>query len=851
MTDPTLTPMMRQYRRIRDRLPPDTILFFRMGDFYEMFFEDAAAASGILEIALTRRQGVPMCGVPFHAANGYLARLIGAGKKVAVCDQVEDPATAHGLVQRELTRIVTPGTVIEDANLESARHNYLAGIVRSGRCFGLALLDVSTGDFQVREVDDQRSLSEELTRSAPGECVLPAALRDDAAIPALLLAAGVGCVSAADDWTFDQETATETLTKHFRVHGLEGFGCSALPLAIRAAGGTLRYVRDDLQRRVEHIRRLRTTSDTGIMNLDATTCRNLDLMPASGMPRSPVGAPPTTLLGVLDTTRTAMGARLLREWLPRPLTDTVQVERRLDAVGTLTADRQLLSELRELLSGIRDIERLLARLHAGGGNARDLQVLSASLRIFPGLRELGGIADQEYLTALCNGIAVLDTLAQRIEDELVDAPPLSIREGGLIRSGISQELDEVRDAAAGGHAWMARYQAEERERTGIKTLKVRFNRVFGFFIEISQGQAAQAPPEYVRKQTLANAERFITPELKRQENLILGAQERANAMEMERFMALREAALAETAAIQTSAAAIARLDVFGAFAERAVALRYNRPRITTATRIRILNGRHPIVEQNLPPTERFVPNDTLLDGTQDQLLLITGPNMAGKSTYIRQVALTVIMAQIGSFVPAEDAEIGWVDRVFTRVGAGDDLARGRSTFMVEMEETANILNHATARSLIVLDEIGRGTSTFDGISIAWSVAEYLARTPRVKARTLFATHYHELTDLALTISGVKNYSVRVHEQNDRIVFLRKIVPGPADKSYGIQVARLAGLPTEVIERAGEILANLEEGEFGERGQPNLARKRPRRRTTVADQLILFGNEDEVISALPG
>ncbi len=835
--------MMRQYRRIRDRLPADTILFFRMGDFYEMFFADATEASQILEITLTRRQGVPMCGVPYHAANSYIARLIGAGRKVALCDQVEDPATARGLVQREITRIITPGTVIEDHSLSSGCHNYLAGIVRDGPDFGLALLDVSTGDFSLREYDDPKQLSDELARSAPGECILPATLKEDPELSKLLQDNGITCVSAADDWTFDAETARETLTTHFSINSLASFGCDDYRLAVCAAGGTLRYVRDDLQRRVDHVCRLQAVRDSGNLMLDATTCRNLDLMPTSAGRIAGNASP--SLLGILDVTRTAMGARLLREWLWRPLTDPARIERRLDAVAALTADRTLLAEYRERLSGIRDVERLLARLHAGSGNARDLRALAGSLRIFPALRELGDASRQTYLAKLCNRITVLDTLAQQIEDHLVESPPLSIRDGGLIRKGISAELDELREAAAGGRDWMANYQAEERERTGIKTLKVRFNKVFGFFIEISQGQAANAPVEYVRKQTLTNAERFITPELKRHENLILGAQERATAMEAELFQALCADVLRETTAIQQSAVAIARLDVLATFAERAVALDYCRPQVVSDASIRIRNGRHPIVEQTLPAGERFVPNDTLMDCKSNQVLLITGPNMAGKSTFIRQVALLVVMAQIGCFVPADEAVIGWVDRVFTRVGAGDDLAHGRSTFMVEMEETANILNNATARSLIVLDEIGRGTSTFDGISIAWSVAEHLARTPRVKARTLFATHYHELTDLAMTVEGVKNYSVRVHEHGDQIVFLRKITPGAADKSYGIQVAQLAGLPTEIIQRSREILANLEDGEFIERGQPRLARKRPqRRRPSSSTQLTLFSEAEK-------
>jgi DNA mismatch repair protein MutS len=837
MTDQT-TPMMGQYRRIRGEVSPDTILFFRLGDFYEMFFDDAKEASQILDIALTKRQTVPMCGVPYHAADFYLAKLIKAGKKVAICDQMEDPSAAKGIVRREVTRIVTPGTVLEENVLESGRNNFLAGVCQAGEKFGLALLDLSTGTFWVEESTSLAAIQDNLMRYAPAECVIPDAMKDDPVFGSMLGGAPGTMLSPYEDWPFEQDAAVDLLTRHFSVHSLTGFGCDGCTAAIGAAGAVLHYVTHELHRQVGHVRRLFVKNPSDYMLLDEATVSNLDLV-ASRSPGRAGSA--TNLLRVLDTTRTAMGSRLLRDWILRPLMDLKEVGRRHDAVEALVKDRKMLADLRDALAQVKDLERLIARLGAGSGNGRDLKVLSVSLSSLPELKKKATGHPVPLLSALADAITLLPQLVELIERAVVDEPPVSTRDGGIIRKDYHKELDELKDAATAGRQWLADFQTREQARTGIKSLKVRHNRVFGYYIEITKSNLEAAPADYIRKQTLVNAERFITPELKEYENKILGAQERSLELEYELFVEVRDAAVKETARIQQSADAIARFDALGALAERALALNYVRPAMTGGSAIRIKDGRHPVIEQ-MSEAERFVPNDTLLDGLENQLIVITGPNMAGKSTYIRQVAMIVIMAQTGSFVPAAEAEIGMVDRVFTRVGASDDLARGRSTFMVEMQETANILNNATARSLIVLDEIGRGTSTFDGISIAWAVAEFLHNNPRVKAKTLFATHYHELTDLALTMPGVKNYNVLVREKNDKIAFLRKILPGAADKSYGIQVARLAGLPPEVIDRAKEILANLEESEFAEGGQPKIAKHEMKRAKANPDQLSLFGGE---------
>lgn len=832
--------MMQQYRRVKSELDPDTLLFFRLGDFYEMFFEDAIRASDLLGLTLTKRQSTPMCGVPYHAAELYIAKLMKAGCKVAICDQMEDPAQAKGIVRREVTGILTPGTVLNDTILDASKPNYLAGLHRAGGVYGLAMMDISTGDFWMEEAATADVLLDDISRYAPPEVILPESLAADEAFAAALKASGAFTRTLRDDWTFDPPTAEDGLCRHFGVQSLDGFGAAGHPAAAGAAGALLYYVTRDLHRSAEHIRRLRFRQSADAMALDEATLSNLDLMATRS-----TSNPQATLLAVLDSTRTPMGSRLLRDWLVRPLCSLARIGARHDAVAALLADRRALDALREALAGVKDMERLSSRLSSGSGNARDARALGLSLEKIPGLMQVvagivGASAVPGRLAEALARVTPQEELADLIRRAIVEEPPIPIKDGGIIRKGYDAALDTLRSASTDGRQWIADLQAREIERTGIKSLKIRFNKVFGYFIEVTKANLPQVPEDYQRKQTVVNGERFITPELKEYESQILGADEKSKALELELFLALRDRIAGRTAVLQETARAIAELDVLASFAERAQANRYARPEMCEAVVLDIRGGRHPIIER-LENTTRFVANDTLLDGAENQIALITGPNMAGKSTYIRQVALIVIMAQMGSFVPADAARIGLADRVFTRVGAGDDIARGRSTFMVEMQETANILHNATERSLIVLDEIGRGTSTFDGISIAWSVAEFLHNTPRVKARTLFATHYHELTDIALTMNGVKNYNVLVREQGDRIAFLRKIVPGPADQSYGIHVARLAGMPEEVVVRAKEILANLEESELSaETGKPKLAEPRVRKAKPLGDQLDLFG-----------
>ena len=833
------TPMMKQYRQIRSELPEDTILFFRLGDFYEMFFDDAVRAAGILDIALTKRNKVPMCGVPFHAAQGYLAKLIRAGVKVAICEQTEDAAQTKGIVKREVKRVVTPGTVLEEQVLDANRNNFLAGLHKSDGKFGMALLDLSTGEFWLEEADSEDSVMDNLVRYAPAECIVP----DDESMGEgyrhIFHDGMATLLTPYEEWTFEHDAAQDALLRHFKVHSLEGFGCEGQGAGVGAAGAVYHYVKNQLRNDVDHIHHLRVKHPQDYMLLDEATIANLELV-AGANPMHKGRAP--TLLNVLDETRTAMGGRLLREWILRPLTHLVGIQMRHDAVDALVKDRMGFRALRDKLSEVKDMERLIARMNTGSGNARDLRAIAQSLAALPSVRDQAEkLSGSERVEALALQVNALPELHELIDTSVEEEPPITIKDGGLLKTGYHEELDELRSAAKDGRQWLADFQTSEQQKTGIKSLKVRHNKVFGYYIEVSKANADLVPEEYQRKQTLVNAERYITPELKEYENKILGAQERAEELEYELFLKIREAVTSQTRSIQETAIAVAELDVLASLADRAMALNYVRPMINEDGGIQIKDGRHPVIEQ-LADTGRFVPNDCLLDGLENQLILITGPNMAGKSTYIRQVALIVIMAQLGSFVPATDATIGVVDRVFTRVGASDDLARGRSTFMVEMQETANILNNATPKSLIVLDEIGRGTSTFDGISIAWAVAEYLHNEQDVKAKTLFATHYHELTDLERTLPGVKNYSVLVKESGDRIRFMRKILPGAADKSYGIQVGRLAGLPDRVVDRASEILANLEDSELNEAGQPLIAEQRSRKKKSDDSQMSLFGEE---------
>ena len=826
--------MMAQYRKIRRELPEDTILFFRLGDFYEMFFDDAKTAAEILDITLTKRHNTPMCGVPYHAATGYLERLVKAGKKVAICEQTEDPAAAKGIVKRDVTRIVTPGTILDEVTLDRNVNNFLAGLYLDAHRVGLAMLDLSTGEFWIEELEHAADVQTHLSRYTPAECVIAEEQMNDPVLTGLALDSTGTMLTAGEDWTFDAGAANDFLLRHFKVHSLEGFGCSTLSAGVAAAGAVLYYVKTELRRNLSHVRTLRVKNPADYMLMDETTATNLELISPIHSNRESYKA---TLLNVLDTTCTAMGGRLLREWLLRPLNHLEQINARHEAVDLLVRNHTYLRSLRDVLGEIKDVERLISRIGSTSGNPRDVRAMGLSLQQMPLVKSLlagkGTLLESlgERITSLPGTVALIDSA-------LADEPPINLKDGGVIRTGYHDELDGLREAATQGRKWLADFQASEIERTGIKSLKVRHNKVFGYYIEVSKTNIDLVPEEYIRKQTLVNAERYITPGLKEYENKILGAQERSIALEQEIFTEVRRQTVEHLEHIQRNALAIGQVDVLSTFADRALSNNYTRPVMSDSGRLDIRDGRHPVVEM-MPGAERFVPNDSTLDRQSHQLVIITGPNMAGKSTYIRQVALITIMAHMGCFVPAAVAEIGMVDRVFTRVGASDDLARGRSTFMVEMQETANILNNATPRSLIVLDEIGRGTSTFDGISIAWSVAEFLCKNETMQAKTLFATHYHELTDLALTLPNVKNLSVLVKEKGDAITFLRKIVPGAADKSYGIQVARLAGLPEAVIERANDILKNLEEGEFGDTGQPKIAKKRPHRQKADISQMDLF------------
>ena len=846
------TPMMQQYQSIRRTLPEGTLLLFRLGDFYELFFEDAKTAAPILNVALTKRNGMPMCGVPFHAAEGYVARLIKAGLRVAICDQTSEPQPGR-IVERQVSQIISPGTVCDIQLLESRQNNFLAAVGRrsstlakqsSGagqkQVFGLALLDVSTGEFRVTEVNSFSLLEDELARFSPSEVLVPDSDHD--------LLGKIRRASSYDGYTFELDQASYLLREQFCVQSLDGFGCSDLPVAIGAAGAIVHYLRHQLRRRTSHIRSLGVFLSDQHVALDVATQQNLELIHSKGAGED------SSLLTALDRTVTPMGGRLFRQWLLKPLRSQAEIRQRQEMIQQFLDQPFLLNSVRETLGTIRDVERTVGRLSQLSGNARDVVALRLSLESLPELKgHLAALAkavlaegEELLLTRIVSGIPELPGLVQLLSDALVEEPPALLKEGGMFRQGYDAELDELRGASRSGKDWIAALQQREIERTGIKSLKVRFNSVFGYFIEVSNSNLGAVPADYTRKQTTVGGERFITPELKEVESKILGADERSRALEYELFLRLRESLLEYLPQLQGTARIISVLDVIASLAETARLFGYSRPTVTDESRIYIRDGRHPVLDQNVTE-EKYVPNDCLLDGVENRLLLITGPNMAGKSTFIRQVALIVLMAQMGSFVPAARAEIGLVDRIFTRVGASDDLSRGQSTFMVEMNETANIINNATERSLVILDEIGRGTSTFDGLSIAWSVAEYLHDV--LRSRTLFATHYHEMTELAVICKGVKNYNVAVREWNDQIIFLRKIQPGAADKSYGIQVARLAGLPDDVIDRAKEILANLEASELNAQGKPRLAeakvfRSRAKRKEEPKPQLNLFDYRPE-------
>ena len=806
----TLTPMMEQYMRFKEA-HPDAILLFRMGDFYETFYDDAREVSRLLGLTLTTRNNgraeeVPLAGVPHHALDTYLSRLIRAGRKVAICEQMEAPQKGKPVVHREVVQVVSPGTALTDDLLDQKRNNFLVGLFVERDRTGLVVTDLSTGVFQVSELDDE-DLWDALERIGPAEVVAPNSWADAHEAACRDRLSGI-LVTRQEDWTFGYAYAYDMLLEHFRVSSLKGFGCEDLEAGVCAAGGVLCYLRENQKGAVSHITRMSREESRSHMVLDVVTQRNLELVTSIQE-----GRREGTLVSVLDQTCTAMGARALRGWLSRPLLDIAAIEARLDAVDDLVRHPAEREALRSVLGGIGDLERMMSRICCNRANPRDLVALKTSLRALPVLQEKLADAEAGLLAqARDGGIPDLAAQADAIENRIVDDPPANVADGGIIREGCHAELDELREVASGGRSWVARLQADERQRTGISSLKVGYNRAFGYYIEVTKANQDRVPESYVRKQTLVNAERYITPDLKDWEAKILGADERAKELEKALFADLREEAAGWVEAVQQAAETVAALDVLVSFAEAAASNDFVRPTVDDSAVLDVQDGRHPVVERLLP-SGAFVANSLFLDGDSEQILIITGPNMAGKSTVLRQMGLIVLLAQSGSFVPARSARVGVVDRVFTRVGASDNLARGESTFLVEMNEAANILNNATPRSLVLLDEIGRGTSTFDGLSIAWAMTEYLHNAAGIRPRTLFATHYHELTDLEELLPRVRNYSVAVRKQGDRVAFLHRLIPGGCDRSYGIEVAQLAGMPAELIARAKEVLRELEKNEL--------------------------------------
>jgi DNA mismatch repair protein MutS len=800
-----MTPMMRQYHDAKSK-HPDALLFFRMGDFYEMFHEDAKEASRLLGLTLTSRDKanpIPMAGIPVRSVDTYLRRLLILGRKVAICEQMEDPREAKGIVERAVTRVVTPGTVTEESVLEAKTNNFLASLFPGSSGAGLAWIDVSTGTFLVSEVEQDRVL-DELSRIDPSEILIPERLTGDKAEFLEAVRDSIrGTITTRPDWAFEAGEAKRILTTHFGVRSLDGFGCGELTTAIQAAGAVLQYVEETQKTGQAHIARIEKLRDGAHLVLDRTTRRALELTESMGD-----GSRGGTLLEVLDHTRTAMGGRCLKSWLLAPLMDRAVIRRRLDAVGELVEDSFRRKDLRETLGGIYDLERIAAKVATGRANPRDLVSLRQSAERLPELKARLEGTYAEALAAEGEGLDTIADLGILIGGSLVESPPPNQKDGGFIRDGYHAELDELRSLKRDGKDWIAAFQKAESERTGISNLKVGFNKVFGYYLEISHVHRDRVPAEYHRKQTLKNAERYITPELKEYETKVLTADEKAKDLEAELFVALREEVMKHVPRIQAAAVAVAGVDALASLSEAAALRGYARPEILDTDELDIRDGRHPVLEVS-QTDEAFVPNDVLMGTSERRVLVITGPNMSGKSTYLRQTALIVVMAQCGSFVPAQSARIGLADRIFTRVGASDDLSRGKSTFMVEMSETANILNNATSRSLLVLDEIGRGTSTYDGVAIAWAVTEYLST--EIGARTLFATHYHELTEIADRFENVTNLNVAVKEWGSEVIFLRKIGEGGTDRSYGVHVARIAGVPKKVIDQAGEILLRLEEG----------------------------------------
>ncbi len=825
-----LTPMMKQYHEVKRRFP-GKLVFFRLGDFYEMFYEDAVVASRELEITLTARNKdktgspIPMCGVPYHSVDGYIARLLKKGFKIAICEQMEDPRTAKKLVHREVTRILTPGTVVEEMLLEPKDHNYLGSLVVAPEGVGMAFMDLSTADFVATEFfggESWQKALDELVRFSPRELLLPDHADEELRRALSEESAGRWILSPLDGWAFNVDYAQRVLLEHFGVASLDGFGGAAKSLSVSAAGGLIHYLRDTQLAQPARGALLRFFEPSEFLKLDSATLTNLELVQALD------GGKKGSLLSFLDRTQTGMGGRLMKSWLLAPLLNLQELRERQEALESIARNVACHERLMRKLGEIHDLERLTSRVLAAVANPREMLALRDSLQQIPAIRALLGDLASNRLAQIRDLLDDLNDVVTLVNRSIADDPPASANEPGVIRDGYSAELDELRAIRHSGKGYIASLEARERRKTGIQSLKVKYNQVFGYFIEVTKPNLPQVPGDYIRKQTLVNCERFITAELQSYEEKILSAEERMAVLEKELFAQARGSVATEGARIQKTARLLAELDVYSALAEVAMAHDYVRPQLAEGDEIYIRQGRHPVIELQSRP---FIPNDLFMNTTTDQLLILTGPNMGGKSTYLRQTALIVILAQMGSFVPAREARVGLVDRIYTRVGASDNLARGRSTFMVEMIETANILNTATQRSLILLDEVGRGTATFDGLSIAWAVAEYLVQNPVHRAKTLFATHYHELTKLAEIHPGVKNYCMAIREAGKEILFLRKVAPGTADKSYGIEVARLAGLPREVLQRAGEILERLERKEIDLTG-------RSRRRSTeeVLDEI---------------
>jgi DNA mismatch repair protein MutS len=825
-----LTPLMKQYFSIKERYK-DAIVFFRLGDFYEMFGEDAEKASKVLQIALTTRdkskeEPTPMCGVPYFASESYIAKLIKAGYKVAICEQMEDPKEAKGLVQRDIVRVITPGTYAPENPKENS---YIISLFPSGDKHGIAVADISTGELIVYETDE--NIEDEMYRFEPREILIPQGLKDGIHYKEVL---NNFYISVHEDWYFDYTEAYRTLLRHLKVSSLDGYGCNDMTTAISAAGALVSYL-EDTQKETFRFKKITTLRQDSYMFLDAATQRNLEL--THNLKDSSNEA---TLLGILDETLTAMGGRFLRYSILKPLIDITEIKKRLDTIEYLVEDYELLEELRTSLRKIQDIERLSAKVSAGSANARDIIAIKNSVTHLPVIKESLKSCKNHYLSSIAEEISEFSSLRKLIEKAIINNPPITLRDGGIIRDGYNTDVDELRNISTKGKDFVAELEHKERQRTGISSLKVRYNRVFGYYIEVTKSNLHMVPDDYIRKQTLVGGERFITPELKEYESKILGAEDRLKNLEYQLFQDILDDVQKESTILSKTASALSVVDFLASLAVVAKRYNYIKPSVDESGVIDIADGRHPVLER-ISLSERFIPNSVYMDDKDDRLLIITGPNMAGKSTYMRQIALIILIAQIGSFVPASDARIGIVDRIFTRIGASDLLTKGQSTFMVEMIEVANITHNATTKSLILLDEVGRGTSTFDGISIAWAVAEHILN--EINARTLFATHYNELTELSLTHNGVRNYNVSVKEWGDEIIFLRKIEKGPADKSYGIQVARLAGLPDGIINRAKEVLANLEKEELNEIGRPRFADRKMKKGTV---QLDLFSSKTDAI-----